>query len=141
MLKSMTKCYEVADEDQDDFYSSGGRIEAAMCVVMGGAGCVGYEALPGGFGQAIRDMGLDQPKEGKFKLQCAGATNEIRQAVGAHEAERLKRGVHPATLEAGEKLLIPWWEVLELWNGAIPAYDRLAKWKHNHIVYLSLIHI
>ena len=133
-LKSMIKCFVIADEAQDDFYSSGGRIEAAMCTVMGGVGCVGYEVFPGGFGRVIRDMALEQPKESAWKLQCAGASDEIRQAVGAHEKKRLGRGVQPATLEAGEKLLIPWWTVLELWNGAIPAYDRLAKWKHNHVV-------
>ena len=136
-LRFMTKCYELADAESDDFYSSTARIEAAMCTVLGGSGVVGYKVCqPPQPGQVGRDMVLEQPPAGATsKLRIMGATDEITSALSANETRRLSEGVHPAVLERGERVLIPWWEVLELWNAAVPPFDALARWQHEHNVY------
>ena len=135
MHELLVRCYTLADETGDDFLRAEARIEAAMALVEGAGGLVGYR-VDGGPGQVRRDMRSSQPAAGPTQqLQVMGASAAIRQGVGRNEARRLAGGVHPAFLEAGEMLLVEWWEVRRLWNDAMVPYDALARWKHEHNVY------
>jgi len=136
-LHWIQESYRIADEQPDDFLRAAARIEAAMCFEKGAAGLVGY-ASGAGPGQVRRNMRSSQPwppPAGTTSLQVMGATDAVRRGVAAKETRRIEQGVHPATLEEGEMLLVEWWEVLELWNQAMVPFDALASWNHEHYVY------
>jgi len=132
-LRCFTRCFEAADTEGDDFYRSAGRIEAAMCTCLGGASIVGYKVLDSQSGQVQRDMQVEQGSAST--VRALGNTHAICAAVTDREKDRVARGVHPATLEDGEMLLVEWWVVLKLWNDAMGPFDELAKWGHEHYVY------
>ena len=132
-LMWFTRCFEAADASGDDFYRSAARIEAAMCTCLGGAGVVGYKVNGSAPGQVQRDMQVEQGLASTVRV--IGNTPAICAALSNREKERVARGVHPATLEEGETLLVEWWAVLKLWNDAMGPFDELTKWGHEHYVY------
>lgn len=132
-LRWFTRCFEAADAEGDDFYSSAARIEAAMCTCLGGAGFVGYKVNGNEPGQVQRDMQVEQGSASSMRV--LGSTPAICSALVDKEKDRVARGVHPSTLEDGETLLVEWWVVLQLWNEAMAPFDALAEWGHEHYVY------
>ena len=104
-----------------------------MCTCLGGAGFVGYKVLDNQAAQVQRDMCVEQGLAST--IRALGHNHAICAAVTDKEKERVARGVHPATLEDGETLLVEWWTVLKLWNDAMGPFDELAKWGHEHYVY------
>jgi hypothetical protein len=129
-LTLMKHCLAIADADDDDFLRAGARIEAAMCMVLGADGIVGYKVLGDQNGQAQRDMRSDKSRSVQqlgnvaiAPLRVSGDTDEITFACVEYEKRRMSSGVPTTTQEPGEKLIIPRWEVLKLWNEAMSAYD------------------
>ena len=59
----------------------------------------------------------------------------MNRALIANEKRRLEQQVHPSTIEAGEMVLIEWWDVLKLWNAATRSYDALVPYLLEHNVY------
>jgi hypothetical protein len=135
MLGLMKQCFVLADTEDDDFLKAGARIEAAMCMVLGADGIVGYNVLGDQQGQAQRDMRSQQSRGGQKALRVFGDTDEIRYACVDYEKRRMSSGVPPTTQEPGETLIIPRWEVLKLWNEAMSAYDSIERWGHECCVY------
>ena len=139
-LAMMREAYKRADEQDDDFLKSGARIEAAMCLTLGGEGIVAYK-LSGKSVQTKRDFLMKQPEKEEsgvypFHIMAYGDTDEIIQECIKHEQGRLRDHVPPTQLDPGEDLLIPRWEVLQLWNEAMKGgYDSLKQWGHHIMVY------
>ena len=148
----MTKAYEVADLDQDDFVRAAARIEAAGCLLFGGGGVVG---LANKYSTVVRDMRSRQVKladgtievetlpdgttreQRKFHKRCRmnGVTPEANELIFKNENDRIANGIPDTFLFKDEKLVVEHWEVKRLWNQAIEPIDNLAKFKHSHFVY------
>jgi hypothetical protein len=143
MLGLMKQCIAVADVEDDDFLKAGARIEAAMCMVLGADGIVGYTVLGKEQGQAQRDMRSDKSRSAQqvaedvtiLPLRVFGETDEIRYACVEYEKRRMSTGVPATEIESGEKLIVPRWEVLKLWNEAMVSYDSIKRWGYECFVY------
>jgi hypothetical protein len=149
-LEWMTKAYEAADEYQDDFIRSAARIEAALCLVIGGGGIVGTAG-----GDVVeRDFRSRAAKIADKTIKrtptADGGHKEIRsfdkiiiraytaagqKALRDAEIQRAADFVPDTFVERGAVLLIEPWEVRRLWNQAMDPFDALAKWNHSHFVY------
>jgi hypothetical protein len=142
MLGLMKQCFAIADVEDDDFLKAEARIEAAMCMVYGADGIVGYKVLGNQRCQAQRDMRSEKsrsaPQVGDITIapvSASGDTDEITFACVEYEKRRMSTGVPATTQESGETLIIPRWEVLKLWNEAMSAYDSINHWGHGCVVY------
>ena len=142
MLALMKHCFAIADVENDDFLKAGARIDAAMCMVLGADGIVGYKVLGDQKGQAQRDMRSDKSRRVQqlgntaiAPLRVSGDTDEITFACVEYEKRRMSSGVPTTTQEPGESLIVPRWEVLKLWNEAMSAYDSIKRWGHECFVY------
>jgi hypothetical protein len=142
VLALMKQCFAIADADDDDFLKAAARIEAAMVMVYGANGIVGYTVLGDKKGQATRDMRSEKSRSAQqvgdvavAPLRISGDTDEVISACVEYEKRRMSSGVPTTTQEPGEKLIIPRWEVLKLWNEAMSAYDSIKRWGHECFVY------
>jgi hypothetical protein len=144
-LALMKQCVAVVDDgvEDDDFHKAGARIEAAMCMVYGAEGIVGYKVLGDKKGSVRRDMRSEKSRRAEEArggvpvalFRVSGDTDEIINACIEYEKRRLKSGVPITTQEPGEHLIIARWEVLKLWNEAMSAYDSIQRWGHERFVY------
>jgi len=134
----MEECYKVADTEDDDFRKAEARIEAAVCLILGGGGMIGYK-LPNGESVMVkrnfRQLANQSSNIGDRALQVIAGTVASRRAVVDKEKSRMARGVRTTFIEPGETLLIARWEVLKLWNEAMVSYDSIARWGHHFNVY------
>jgi hypothetical protein len=143
MLALMKQCFAIADADDDDFLKAEARIEAAMCMVLGGDGIVGYTVLGNESGQAQRDMRSDKSRSTRqvaedvtiLPLRVMGETDAIRCACIEYEKRRMSTGVPMTEIKAEESLIVPRWEVLRLWNEAMSSYDSIKRWGYECFVY------
>lgn len=145
-LAMMRQCYQVADEEDDDFRKATARIEAATCILLGGDGMLGYQLPNGGERVQVkrdfraeanqqRDMGggmLLTP----MNFRIFAETPEGQQATIEKEKCRMSQGVPTSVIEPDEELLVAQWEVRRLWNEAMQGpYDSLCRWGHESVVY------
>jgi hypothetical protein len=142
MLALVKQCFAIADADDDDFLKAAARIEAAMCMVYGADGIVGYKVLGDQKGQAHWDMRSDKSRSAQQVADVAvapprvsGETDEIRYACVEYEKRRMSTGVPTTEIEPGENLIVPRWEVLRLWNEAMSSYDSIKRWGYECFVY------
>ena len=135
-LSLLTRCYEAADAEDDDFLKAEARIECATCLMLGGAGIVGYKVL-GHSVQVQRDMrSAASFPAGTGSFIVAGTpTTAARRALVANETRRGQEWVPISTIEAGEMPLVRWWEALQLFNAAMRPYDALVPCCLEHNVY------
>mmetsp|Transcript_21531 Transcript_21531/g.44322 ORF Transcript_21531/g.44322 Transcript_21531/m.44322 type:complete len:659 (+) Transcript_21531:1353-3329(+) len=150
----MTKAYETADADGDDFVRAAARIEAATCLVMGGGGVVGLGSPRCQVTRDMRSVGakladgtikVNTLPDGTVREEFAFTGNKRcnisspspaeDEAILRSELVRVEKGIPPAFLFRDETLLVEYWEVKRLWNQAVQPIDALAEWNHSHFVY------
>lgn len=132
------QCYQVADEEDDDFLRAVARIEHCYYLTVGGDGFVGKKVLNNKSVTIKRDMRSSTSAQNGMQIKSfainAGSTKVRRQAA-SEEEERISRGLQLTCLEPGEMLLVEHWNVRRVWNEAMNAFDALQQWGHGHIVY------
>eukprot|EP00986_Skeletonema_menzelii_P009825 scaffold4586_cov152-Skeletonema_menzelii.AAC.5 len=135
----MCDCCLLADKADDDFYRAEAGIEAAMALVLGGKPNIGYPLKSGEKVQVLRDFGrasLDDYEEGEqIGFPIGGPTPAAAREAMNKEMRRLRDKVPPETLQEGETVIVPHWEVARIWNYAMKAYLRLEAIGQGQCVY------
>lgn len=136
----LTKAYQLADAQDDDFVKATARIDAAICLCFGAGGRVSYTLPNGEKGHVSRRFDRASVREvtsgnRNFKLNLTAPSKAGEKMVMDKELDRIRRGVEPTQLDPGERLLVARWDVLRLWNDAMESYDALQKWGHHEFVY------
>jgi len=133
---NMTMCYKLADKCDDDFLKANGRIEAAMCIVIGASGMVGYTLPNGEPVQATRKIQTNAgPANNVVNCSLSGPTTNMGQVEALRkEKQRIEKGYPATRIDPGEQVIVPHWEVRRLWNQAMESYQSLERYGHGNFV-------
>jgi hypothetical protein len=136
----MCDCCLLADKADDDFYRAEAGIEAAMSLVLGGKPIVGYSVKSGAKVQVLRDFdltlfGVDIVGNEQIKMQIGAPTPVVARECRDNEMKRLRDKIPLTTLQPGETVIVPHWEVASIWNFAMKAYSRVEAFGHGQYIY------
>lgn len=89
-------------------------MEVATSLVLGGKPIVGYSAKSGAKVHVLQDFDLlldDWEEDNERRLHMCAPTLAAAHKVNAKEIKRVRDQVPPTSLEPGEAVIVPHWEV------------------------------
>lgn len=68
-------------------------------------------------------------------MQIGAPTPVVARECRDNEMKRLRDKIPLTTLQPGETVIVPHWEVASIWNFAMKAYTRVEAFGHGQYIY------